>query len=232
VSDDARRRGGPQHIPRPPGTRIGDPAPWATLAAARRVDLADVRAALAAGGLDVLRPSPEGRRTSAVLIPLFEDGGELHVVLTRRSWHMRSHRGEVSFPGGGPEVEDADLVATALREAQEEVGLDPGAVTIIGELDHLSTVSSGSEIVPYVGALPGRPRLTPNPNEVDAILEVPVAELLLDEVYREEHWRWPGLDNRPLYFFELYGDTVWGATASILRQLLVVVTAALPDVER
>lgn len=230
MSGEQRRRGGPQFIPRPPASRPGDPAPWAALAeAARHVDLDRVRAALARRGPASASPlEGGGTRASAVLVPLYEDDGELRVILTRRSWQMRSHRGEVSFPGGGQEADDDDLLATALREAQEEIGLDPDEVEIIGELDHLSTVSSRAFIVPYVGALAGRPKLTPNPNEVDAVLEVPVAELLLDEVFREERWGWDGDDDRPLYFFELYGDTVWGATARMLHELLGLVLASEP----
>jgi 8-oxo-dGTP pyrophosphatase MutT (NUDIX family) len=118
-------------------------------------------------------------------------------------------------------------VATALREAQEEIGLDPDLVQIIGELDHLSTMSSRSVIVPYVGALPRRPELTPNPNEVERILHVSVGELLLDEVYREEQWG-VGPARRAMHFFELHGDTVWGATARMLHQLLAIATGTEP----
>lgn len=169
------------------------------------------------GEADVVRPS-------AVLVPLYEDDeGTLTVVLTRRAQHLRSHRGEVSFPGGGREPEDADLLATALREAQEEIGLDPRSVEVLGELDHLSTVMSRSFIVPYVGALPGRPDLVADPGEVERILHVPVAELLDEDVYHEERWGLAGLD-RPLYFFDVVGDTIWGATAAMLRELLARLT--------
>jgi 8-oxo-dGTP pyrophosphatase MutT (NUDIX family) len=163
-----------------------------------------------------------GVRASAVLAPLYERGGEPYVILTRRAQHLRSHRGEVSFPGGGREG-DETLLATALREAHEETGLDPQAVTIVGELDHLETVTSRSFIVPFVGMLPGRPTLEPNPSEVELILHVPVNELLMDGVFREERWGLPPLD-RPIYFFEIVGDTIWGATAAMLRNLLAIAT--------
>jgi 8-oxo-dGTP pyrophosphatase MutT (NUDIX family) len=226
VSGSAER-GGAQNIPRPPGSRPGLPAPWAELeAAARNVDLQGIRDALASGPPPATSPIERfGVRASAVLAPLYEEDGRVMVVLTRRADHLRSHKGEVSFPGGGMDAEDDDLRATALREAHEEIGLDPDSVEIIGELDHLSTVSSRSYIVPYVGVVPGRPELTPNPNEVAAVLHVPLSELLLEEVYREERWGWGvPLVDRPIYFFELVGDTVWGATASMLRGLLARAT--------
>jgi 8-oxo-dGTP pyrophosphatase MutT (NUDIX family) len=162
-------------------------------------------------------------RASAVLAAFYEDDadGEPYVILTRRGHDLRSHRGEVSFPGGLAEPGES-LVEAALREAEEEVGLLPHTVEVVGELDHLRTVSSRSFIVPHVAVVSGgRPELRPNPVEVDAVLLVPVAELLLDEVYREERWQWDGQE-RSIFFFELVGDTVWGATAAMLRQLLAM----------
>jgi 8-oxo-dGTP pyrophosphatase MutT (NUDIX family) len=225
-------RGGDQIIPRPLGTVAGRPAPWAHLSTAeRRVRLDDVRRALAAAGPP--RPSeretvPGITRASAVLAPLYEDDGELYVILTRRTWQMRSHSGEVSFPGGGQDDEDADLWQTALREAREEIALDTSDIEPIGELDHLATVTSRSYIVPYVAALPaGRPATTANPSEVSAVLHVPLAELLDPAIFREERWALPWAENRPIFFFELVGDTVWGATGAMLRQLLGLVTGTL-----
>ena len=221
-------RGGPQRIPRPPGTRIGRPAPWAGLPEERRrLTLDHVRTTLAARG-PAKRSLVEmpGVRASAVLVPLYDEDGETHVVLTRRAQHLRSHKGEVSFPGGGQDPGE-DLRQTALREAHEETGLDPATVEIIGELDHLTTISSRSFIVPYGGALPGRPELRPHEAEVEHILYVPLSELLLDEVFREERWGIAPLD-RPITFFELVGDTIWGATAAMLRQLLAIVTGVEP----
>lgn len=242
-------RGGPQRIPRPPDARVGAPAPWADLPEdLRHPTVADVRRALA--GVGPATPSPVERDgfsvaslpagvvsslglvdrppvPSAVLAPLYDLDGEAHVVLTRRSRALRSHAGEVSFPGGRSEDGDRDLVHTALREAEEEIGLDPGTVEVVGELDHLATVSSGSFIVPWVGAMPARPELLPCSDEVDAVLHVPLSELMAPGVFREERWSFGvGLD-RPIVFFDLVGDTVWGATAAMLRQLLGFVTGTV-----
>ena len=148
------------------------------------------------------------------------------VVLTRRTWRLRTHQGEVSFPGGRVEPGESPLDG-ARREAHEEIGLDPTSIEVIGELDHLATVSSDSFIVPYVGVLPGRPDTTPSPHEVEAVLHVALAELLDPAVFREEIWTFPGGHRRAITFFELVGDTVWGATAALLRQLLGVVTGTL-----
>jgi 8-oxo-dGTP pyrophosphatase MutT (NUDIX family) len=141
-------------------------------------------------------------------------------VLTRRSPELRSHTWEISFPGG--RADDGESAwQTALREAQEEIALDPSVVRPIGELDRFVTVGSRSLVHPVVGVLDGRPELEPAPAEVDLILHVTLAELVLDEVFREELWP-IGDAWRPITFFELHGNTVWGATAAMLRQLLGV----------
>lgn len=220
-------RGGAQRIPRPPSARPGAPAPWAGLTdAERRIDQDRLRATFATIGPPV-RSEREHRvgRGAAVLAAVYEHEGEAFVVLTRRSAALRVHGGEVSFPGGGQDAGE-DLPDTARREAWEEVGLDPASVEIIGELDHLSTITSDSFIVPYVALLPARPTLVASPDEVAAVLHVPLAELLDPAVYREERWHLFGTD-RPIYFFELVGDTVWGATAAMLRQLLGLATGTV-----
>jgi 8-oxo-dGTP pyrophosphatase MutT (NUDIX family) len=188
-----------------------------------RPTVADVSAAMVAAGEPTRSPlEHSGVRASAVLVALYDHHDEAHVVLTRRAQHLRSHRGEVSFPGGGQDPGE-DLRRTALREAEEEVGLDPASVEIIGQLDHRQTITSRSFIIPFVGILAGRPELTPSPAEVELILHVSLAELLAADVFREERWGLPPLD-RPIYFFEIAGDTVWGATASMLRNLLALIT--------
>jgi 8-oxo-dGTP pyrophosphatase MutT (NUDIX family) len=228
-------RGGNQRIPRPTNARAGAPAPWGDLPAElRRPSVAAVRAALS--GLGPPRPSERelidgpaspGGRPSAVLVPLYDDeDGRACVVLTRRTWGLRTHQGEVSFPGGRIEPGEAPMDG-ALREAQEEIALDPAAIEVIGELDHLATISSGSFIAPFVGVLAGRPTTEPNPHEVEAVLHVPLAELADPDVFREEVWTFPGGRVQPITFFELVGDTVWGATAALLRQLLGIATGTL-----
>ena len=164
-------------------------------------------------------------RASAVLAALYDEDGGANVVLTRRAWHLRTHRGEVSFPGGGRDIGE-ELVDTARREAWEEVGLDRDSVEVIGELDHLSTFTSNSWIVPFVAALPGRPELSPAPSEVEAVLHVPLAELLADGVFHEERWEIAG-SWRSIFFFDIVGDTIWGATAAMLRQLLGLTTGTV-----
>ena len=214
-------RGGPQRIPRPAEFSVGRPAPWADVAdPAAAMTVEAVRAAVPPGRTG--RPSPvesDGAAPSAVLVPLFPaEDGSLSVLLTRRSWELRTHKGEVSFPGGRTDPGET-AVQAAVREAFEEVGVDPATVEPLGELDHLTTVTRRAYIVPVVGLLPGPPDLVLSTDEVDAALLVPLAELLAPEVFREERWG-SGEWSRPVYFFELVGDTVWGATAALLRQLL------------
>lgn len=228
-------RGGRQQIPRPARARAGHAPPWAGLPAAGRrgIGIAAVVAALARRGpsqpVPALSPHVElpdldqpGSRPAAVLCALFEEEGEARVILTRRSAGLRSHTGEVSFPGGRLDRDELP-VAAALREASEEVGLDPAGVEILGQLSVLSTFSSQATITPFVGVLARRPRLHPNPAEVELAFDVSLAELMSDGVYRQEVWELPSVGWREMNFFDLVGDTVWGATARMLRELLELV---------
>ena len=190
------------------------------------MDLALLPGRLAALGEPVVIDGPvpvASPRQSAVLAPLYEGPEGPTVVLTRRSAHLRSHSGEVSFPGGRQEDADPDLVTTALREAQEEIALDPATVEVVGRLDRLSTFTSRAEIHPYVGVLTEAPTgLVAQPSEVEHILHVPLAELLHPDAFHEERWTFPGGVDRPLFFYEIDGDTVWGATGRMLTQLLSI----------
>ena len=222
------RRGGPQVIPRPALWTPGRPPPWSQVGSTSGLIVPErVRDAVPPNRRG--NPSPVaslGASPSAVLIPIYEHDGELWVVLTRRAQSLRTHRGEVSFPGGRADPGET-MVQAALREANEEVFLDPLLVEPLGELDHLTTVTRRAYIVPVVGLLPGRPELGRNPAEVEAVLHVPLRELMSPGVFREERWG-EGELSRPVYFFELVGDTVWGATAALLRQLLALLAGADP----
>lgn len=216
----------PQRIPRPTNARPGPPPSWASLGPEQRRGLGidRVRAALrTVGPLDPLPALPYDAGPAAVLVPLFEEAGEARVVLTRRSSQLRSHTGEVSFPGGRLEEDEAPLAA-ALREASEEIGIDPAHVEIVGQLAPLATLSRGSFIAPFVGVLATRPVLRPNPHEVEHAFDVALVDLLGDEVYREERWDTPFGDDWSVHFFHLAEDVVWGATARILYELLELVT--------
>lgn len=217
-------RGGEQSIPRPAEWSLGGPAPWAHLpTSARTVDL-EVLSERLAGRVPGARltGAPPPKRDSAVLIPLWDDAGEAAVILTRRTRAMRAHSGEVSFPGGGQDPGES-LWETAVREAEEEIGLPRHLPRPLGELDRLVTFSSKAQIHPFVAQLHEVPPLVPSPAEVDRILAVDLSVLAADGVFHEERWRMPQLDGeRTITFFELEGDTVWGATATMLRQLLVV----------
>jgi 8-oxo-dGTP pyrophosphatase MutT (NUDIX family) len=165
-----------------------------------------------------VRPEIEGSRLSAVLVVLAEVDDLPTVLLTKRSMALRNHRGEVSFPGGRVDPGEA-VVEAARREAYEEVGLDPDAVTVHGELGHLNTVVSRSYIVPVVATVPEPLDLVPTSLEVDRVLWVPIAELVRAGTYRAEQWGTAPMD-RTIHFFDLDDETVWGATARILVELL------------
>jgi 8-oxo-dGTP pyrophosphatase MutT (NUDIX family) len=229
---------GRQVIPRPAQAYPGVPAPWAALDGSERrgIGLARVRRAVEArhqGAPGVTFDGfPDPGAPSGVLVALFEQEAETRVVLTRRAAHLRTHTGEVSFPGGRLDPGETPE-AGALREAAEEVGLDPARVEVVGRLTPLVTFSSSSRITPVVGTLTGPPALAANPLEVEHVFDVSLAELAAEGVFREERWIIPGrpmpVDNLgedgsfPVWFFELPHDTVWGATARMLVELLRLV---------
>ncbi len=200
--------------------RPGATAPWDDRRDVIRLDpLVDVVSGRAP---QRLAPPFPGARNSAVLVVLHDTGtggiDGVEALFTKRAQHLRNHKGEISFPGGRMEPGETP-VETALREAWEEVALDPALVTVVGELDHLSTVVSNSYIVPVVATVDERPELQPHAGEVDRILWVPLDELARSDTYREEWWGIGDLE-RPIHFFELDDETIWGATARMLHQLL------------
>jgi 8-oxo-dGTP pyrophosphatase MutT (NUDIX family) len=154
-----------------------------------------------------------------VLAPLFVAGepDEPHLVLTRRRADLRRHAGEIAFPGGRRDAEDPDLAATALREAEEEIGLPREAVQLLGELPHVSTFATGYVIHPFVGTIPSGIAWQPSAREVDAVLELPLSEV------RAARTRTP-IERRGITFetdaYVLGEHLIWGATARIIELLL------------
>ena len=164
---------------------------------------------------------PDVTRPAAVLLPLVEDP-EPWVVFTKRTDELPRHPGEISFPGGMRAPGDRDLLATALRETHEELGIRPEAVGVLGALSPLQTFTSGTAIVPFVGTLAPDPVFTANPAEIAEVLEFPVRRLL--EVERPMAW---SREDRTYWghVYELDGHTIWGATARILNEFLEIYRA-------
>ncbi|MEC9034961.1 MAG: CoA pyrophosphatase [Actinomycetota bacterium] len=215
-------RGGPQISPRPEKWWIGDPSPWSN-AVDKKLTLEQVIQAVEKHTPNSIEKEDleEYTQEAGVLVALYEENNSVYVVLTRRSPHLSTHAHQVSFPGGHQEEKDSDLWDTALREAYEETKLDSSLPKMIGELDPIVTVGSGTLIHPFVALLPNRPELTANSDEVEAIRHVDLAELLEEETWREEYWERNG-QSQAITFFEIPDETIWGATANILRQLLTL----------
>lgn len=165
-----------------------------------------------------------GREQAAVLLLLYERDGEPWVVLTKRTDTVRTHKGEISFPGGARDPEDPDLWTTAVRETVEELGVDPDGVRQLGALDDFPTFSSGYVVSPFVAAFDGTPEWHPSEHEIAEVIELPLRRLA--EAHRAEYWERHGA-RRPMHLFEVDGNTVWGLTAFILRGFLDLVGPAL-----
>jgi 8-oxo-dGTP pyrophosphatase MutT (NUDIX family) len=170
----------------------------------------------------------DGQTLAAVLVPLIvvPESDSPHVVLTKRRADLRRHAGEVSFPGGRRDPDDADLSVTALREAEEEIGLARGSVELLGELPPISTFATNYLIHPFVGQIAASQRWEVSPREVDIVLELPLREL------QESRTRTP-IERRGITFeTDAYipdGNVIWGATFRILENLLERLQASDAD---
>jgi len=174
-----------------------------------------LRRALAARGAHKV---PAGGGTAAaVLVPLFERDGEAHVWLARRPKSMRSHAGQVAFPGGKHDAADPSLLDTALRETHEELGIVRESVDVLGALDDVVTIT-GFTISPWVGWLAPGVELAPNPGEVARVFAAPLRAFLEEP---QGHFPWRG--------WTVDGELVWGATAAIVRGFVAIVRELCVD---
>lgn len=165
-------------------------------------------------------PGFEGKilREAAVLAPLTQVDGELHLVFTERPHSMRQHSGEVSFPGGRRDPEDRRLSDTALREAHEEIGLLPDDVQLYGSLVRMPTIS-GYEVTTFVGEFSHPYELVANPAEIEEMFMVPLAHLADPAYQRVEKRSWDGVAY-DLHFYDFEDHIIWGATGYMVRVLL------------
>jgi 8-oxo-dGTP pyrophosphatase MutT (NUDIX family) len=155
---------------------------------------------------------------AGVLVPLFERNGELHVVLTQRTIEVEHHKGQISFPGGVMDESDGSILETALREAEEEIGLSKNSVEVLGVLSDFQT-SSGFRITPIVAFLPSLPSLCLNTAEVTEVFDVPLSFFLNTQNERGERYDRSGMMAEvSIYRYKQY--EIWGVTASILRSFL------------
>ena len=162
------------------------------------------------------RPSPD-RVDAAVLVPVTDEATP-HIILTRRASHMSSHAGEVAFPGGKCDSTDASIIATALRESREEIGMPEESVEVIGELDAF-TSKVGLRVQPIIGMVPSDLILLPNPGEIESIFRVPVEFFLTEKVSYTHRFRFMGNEVTVPSFN--YGDyVIWGLTAFMIVDLI------------
>ncbi len=169
---------------------------------------------------DAMTVRSSGRiyKEGAVLVLLYPHQGTLQTVLILRPEYEGVHSGQVAFPGGKREPEDADLSVTALREAQEEVGLDPGRVEVIGSLSEVYIPPSNYIVRPYVAFTPERPDFVPDPREVARVLEYNVEHFLHAHAIRDESVPLAGGAQLKVGAFNHDGHVIWGATAMMLSE--------------
>jgi 8-oxo-dGTP pyrophosphatase MutT (NUDIX family) len=167
------------------------------------------------------RDSPGALAEAAVLVPVYFRSGEASVLMTRRRNDLRLHPGQISFPGGKIDPADADARAAALREAEEEIGLAPADVEVVGRLGEALAVLSGFRLTPWVGVVPYPYPYVAQPDEVAGLVELSVSDLLAPGTHRTGTREAFGMVHE-VHTFELGGEVVWGASARILHELLTV----------
>jgi 8-oxo-dGTP pyrophosphatase MutT (NUDIX family) len=163
------------------------------------------------------------RIPSAVLIPLYQEHGQYHIVFIKRTDTVKTHKGQISFPGGGREKGDKTLRDTAVREACEEIGLHPEDIEILGEMDDEVTTTSNYIVTPFVAMIPWPYKFTMEKAEVAEILNVPLSALLDKNCLKTDIETLDGGIVVDSYNYHYQGKVIWGATARILHKLLDII---------
>lgn len=158
-------------------------------------------------------------KRAAVLVPFFEREGDYYLLFTLRTSNLPTHKGDVSFPGGRADKKDASLLDTALRESEEELGLRPSDVQLIGPLDDLRTMASNYVVTPYVGVIPYPYDFQPNAWEVAEIFSVPFTFLADRSNLNAETWLYDGA-TIPIQTYRYQGYKIWGATQRMIENML------------
>lgn len=171
------------------------------------------------------------RLSSAVLIPLYKDDGNYHIVFIRRSFRVKTHQGQISFPGGTRHFNDKTLLDTALREAEEEIGLRRGDVKILGELDDQITTTSNFIVTPFVGVIPWPYEFTLSRDEVDKVIQIPIPTLMRKDCLKPDTEMLNGQEV-PSFAYYCKGKRIWGATARILHKFLEIVSQVSAEKEK
>ena len=220
-----RRAGGAQQTPTPTVRRSGGAPAWSEQTADLTLE-AIVEKIQQLSVDERSRTAPrEYEKISAVLALLAPGEFGAEILLTRRSTKLSNHQGEISFPGGRVDTGES-IVEAALRETHEEVGVHSQLVTVHAELSPLSTFVSRSYIVPVIATVHDKPELSISAHEVERALWVPLAELVRADTFSWEWWNFDRVEvpgDRPMFFFHLDDETIWGATARILHELLCVI---------
>ena len=162
------------------------------------------------------------RVPAAVLVPLYQENGQYHIIFIKRTEKVRDHKGQISFPGGARDSDDRTLLHTAVRESREEIGLEAEDIEVIGELDDELTTTTNYTVTPFVAVIPWPYRFQKNEDEVADILEIPIEALLKNGRVSENA---EALNGKPIesYTYDYNGNVIWGATARIVKKLLDII---------
>ncbi|MGB1204268.1 MAG: NUDIX hydrolase [Chitinophagales bacterium] len=175
--------------------------------------------------INVFYKNKENARKAAVLILLYPHQDEIYFCLMKRTEDGYAHSGQISLPGGGVEAQDMDMIATALRETEEEFGIDRKLVQPIGQISELYIPVSNSLVFPVVAYISKRPVFIPNPKEVAQIIEVPVSYMFRADIVKKKWLQATSGFRMEVPYYDVFGHVVWGATAMMLSEFLAIVEA-------